>query len=148
MSPKRGNTELSRSTSRNPSDSPGAAGTPHKRTMRRTASHLSPRKDQGELLLLSIASRPTQQEQLSKRGTICSLLSCLIGWQLSGLHVRGPGSCGGIMFHMLLDLLVDAGICYESLSNSAAATMAKTHSSSAVQLLPLGRQVCDSIQRL
>lgn len=46
MSPKRSNLELSRSTSRNPPDSPGAAGTPHKRTMRRTASHLSPRKDQ------------------------------------------------------------------------------------------------------
>ncbi|KAL0023938.1 hypothetical protein WJX77_001873 [Trebouxia sp. C0004] len=46
MSPKRGNMELSRSTSRNPPDSPGAAGTPHKRTMQRTASHLSPRKDQ------------------------------------------------------------------------------------------------------
>ncbi|KAL0038138.1 hypothetical protein WJX79_004465 [Trebouxia sp. C0005] len=46
MSPKRGNIELSRSTSRQPPDSPGAAGTPHKRTMQRTASHLSPRKDQ------------------------------------------------------------------------------------------------------
>ena len=54
MSPKRGNMELSRSTSRNPPGSPGAAGTPHKRTMRRTASHLSPRKDQGERLLLSM----------------------------------------------------------------------------------------------
>ena len=54
ISPKKSNLELSRSTSRRPSDSPRAAGTPHKRTMRRTASHLSPRKDQGEFLLLTM----------------------------------------------------------------------------------------------
>lgn len=74
MSPKRGNMELSRCTSRNPPDSPGAAGTPHKRTMRKTASHLSPRKDQGEFLLLSMMAmvrlglKPAQQEHLSKCG--------------------------------------------------------------------------------
>lgn len=68
MSPKRGNLELSRSTSRNPPDSLGAAGTPHKRTMRRTASHLSPQKDQGErLLLLSMMAMLTSFETCTAR---------------------------------------------------------------------------------
>lgn len=69
MSPKRGNIELSRSTSRQPPDSPGAAGTPHKRTMQRTASHLSPRKDQGEHLLLSMMAMVLTRFETCTAGT-------------------------------------------------------------------------------
>lgn len=90
MSPTRGNMELSRCTSRNPPDSPGAAGNPHKRTMRKTASHLSPRKDQGEFLLLSmmvvvrLGLKPAQQEHLSK---------CGMNFVSTSRHVWGWRSC-------------------------------------------------------
>ena len=47
-SPKQSHGDVRRASSRCPPDSPSAAGTPQKRSLRKTASTLSPRREQGK----------------------------------------------------------------------------------------------------
>ena len=92
-SPRQVNGDLSRTTSRQqPVELPSAASTPSKRSLRKTASALSPRKNTGKRLPLfayPVRFLCVKQVTSAQCGDVWfRMLELWAGWQVAALHMK------------------------------------------------------------